>query len=529
MCINQKEITLRDGRKHYVKCGKCSACQQERAIYNRSLINDSKRYGYVTLFITLTYSNRFVPYVSASDVIDDSGFIPVRRDYHLRRVRGVGKQYYTKVYKDKYSVIDYVQLSSDSIDELCCGLPFVRHNSGYVDDKVGVLYKPDIQNFFKRLRINYERSNRRSLDLLFFCVGEYGPKTKRPHYHALLTIPKSEVEAVSAAILQSWKYCDTRRLQKYIEVAKNASSYVSSYVNTFTSLSDFYREKEIRPFSTHSKLYGLGNTAYSLPTIVDKINKRDLYYDVQKRQGESVVNVSTLLPYRIIDFWFPKIQGFQCLSTNELLEVYQHPRILAKYARRLGYQYPQRDDVIVDIDGFKKKIGSETIPFICRHFGGNCGHENIFDSIDIEQETKNFRISPLYLNIKRLYKARQRYVDIMSDYYGLPDDYPCLEALWSEFAFNVVRVWTSFQSELIKTSHIDCDESEVYNNAHVIFENVSIRKYFDDDILQQYTILDCNQFKRNIISTNNLNEMFFKYDKAKKVNNKVYSSVDYQF
>lgn len=528
MCINQKEITLRDGRKHYVKCGKCPACQQERAIYNRSLINDTKKYGYVTLFITLTYSNRFIPYVSASDVIDDCGFIPVRRDYHLRRVRGVGKQYYTKVYKDKFSVIDYVQLSSDSLDELCCGLPFIRHNSGFVDDKVGILYKSDIQNFFKRLRINYERNNKRSLDLLFFCVGEYGPKTKRPHYHALLTIPQSEIEAVSAAILQSWKYCDTKRLQKYIEVAKNASSYVSSYVNTYTSLSDFYREKEIRPFSTHSKYYGINNPAYSLPFIVDKINKRDLYYDVQKNQGQSIVDVSTLLPYRIIDFWFPKIQGFQRLSSNELIEVYQEPRLLAKYARRLGYEYPQRNDIIVDVDGFKKKIGSETIPAIVRHSGGFGGF-NIFKSFDLEQETKNFHISPLYLNIRRLYKARQRYVDIMSDYYCLPDDYPTLENLWSEFAYNVVRVWTNFHSELIKSSHQDCDEIEVYNNCYVIFDNVSIRKYFDEDVLKQYETLDVNQFKRNIISTNNLNEMFFKYDKAKKINNKVYSSIDYQF
>lgn len=43
------------------------------------------------------------------------------------------------------------------------------------------LYKQDIQNFFKRLRKKFKNSKFR-----YYCVGEYGPVSQKPHYHILL-------------------------------------------------------------------------------------------------------------------------------------------------------------------------------------------------------------------------------------------------------------------------------------------------------------------------------------------------------
>ncbi|QCS36100.1 replication initiator protein [Capybara microvirus Cap1_SP_124] len=42
------------------------------------------------------------------------------------------------------------------------------------------LKKSDIQKFFKRLR------EKTKLKLSYFCCGEYGPRTFRPHYHAII-------------------------------------------------------------------------------------------------------------------------------------------------------------------------------------------------------------------------------------------------------------------------------------------------------------------------------------------------------
>lgn len=46
------------------------------------------------------------------------------------------------------------------------------------------LYKKDVQDFLKRLRIALERSGRGKIR--FFCAGEYGGRTHRPHYHLIV-------------------------------------------------------------------------------------------------------------------------------------------------------------------------------------------------------------------------------------------------------------------------------------------------------------------------------------------------------
>lgn len=46
------------------------------------------------------------------------------------------------------------------------------------------LYKPDIQLFMKRLRKH--ESKRHKHKLIYYCCGEYGPSTQRPHYHMVI-------------------------------------------------------------------------------------------------------------------------------------------------------------------------------------------------------------------------------------------------------------------------------------------------------------------------------------------------------
>lgn len=46
------------------------------------------------------------------------------------------------------------------------------------------LVKGDLQKFFKRLRINLERSDKGKIR--YFACGEYGDHTMRPHYHAIV-------------------------------------------------------------------------------------------------------------------------------------------------------------------------------------------------------------------------------------------------------------------------------------------------------------------------------------------------------
>lgn len=52
-------------------------------------------------------------------------------------------------------------------------------------DEYETLYKPDLQNFFKLLRIRHVRAGI-DTPIKYYACGEYGGRTFRPHYHALI-------------------------------------------------------------------------------------------------------------------------------------------------------------------------------------------------------------------------------------------------------------------------------------------------------------------------------------------------------
>ena len=68
MCTHMRSIWNPYSRKNVlVKCGKCEACQQEAACRRANRIRNHVHDGNIQLFITLTYSNDFVPYVKFSE------------------------------------------------------------------------------------------------------------------------------------------------------------------------------------------------------------------------------------------------------------------------------------------------------------------------------------------------------------------------------------------------------------------------------------------------------------------------------
>lgn len=50
----------------------------------------------------------------------------------------------------------------------------------------GTLVKRDMQLFFKRLRMYHHYNNPEAGKIKYFMCGEYGGKTQRPHYHAIV-------------------------------------------------------------------------------------------------------------------------------------------------------------------------------------------------------------------------------------------------------------------------------------------------------------------------------------------------------
>lgn len=94
--------------------------------------------------------------------------------------------------------------------------------------KGGSLSKKDIQKFNKRLRMSIARSEKPRSYKYFFC-GEYGPKTCRPHYHAiLLGLDMSYADHVK----KCWRLCDPTVGVMIEQIgSKRAVAYVAGYAS----------------------------------------------------------------------------------------------------------------------------------------------------------------------------------------------------------------------------------------------------------------------------------------------------------
>lgn len=128
--------------------------------------------------------------------------------------------------------IELEALTYPSSDVAFITLTYDEANLPFTDNKSPTLKYTDIQSFLKRLRASIDYKIR------FFCVGEYGSTTYRPHYHIIFFGLKQE---------------DYPLVNKYwgkgivdCKVANNgAFKYVSGYVNKkFDKKQQFWQDSE---------------------------------------------------------------------------------------------------------------------------------------------------------------------------------------------------------------------------------------------------------------------------------------------
>lgn len=106
------------------------------------------------------------------------------------------------------------------------------------------LCKKDVQLYFKRVRKFLEKKS-----IKYYCVGEYGDKTSRPHYHLLLFYYGDFTRSkLVSGLDQSW-HCGF----SYILPLQGASGYVTKYVMKMDS-----RDHLVPPFSLIS--HGIGKS-----------------------------------------------------------------------------------------------------------------------------------------------------------------------------------------------------------------------------------------------------------------------------
>lgn len=347
MCTNTRLIrNIYTGRSLRVNCGKCPACQQQKAGYRANRIRNNIKRDETALFITLTYKNDHIPYVYLKDLADKVENLPLYRDYNVRYKR-FGSSYDVKPVSYPDGKISTLLVKYQDIPDKPFKTINSKVNQDIWNDRVGILYYKDLQNFVKRLRINLKRRYDYEKSFTFFSCSELGPTTHRPHFHCLLFIPKDDVSLFRTAIVESWPFADSSRTAKYIEVARDAASYVSSYVNRDSDIPTFFENNDVRPKHSYSKGFGLAPADFSLPKILEKADNGNMCYTkLVKRNGvECLFDVP--IPEYVINRYFPKFKGSTRLAPDTLARILLYPKGLYSYKKFLDYSEDDIHKIVV--------------------------------------------------------------------------------------------------------------------------------------------------------------------------------------
>ena len=179
-CLNpQRIVNPYTNEAMTVPCGHCKACilaKNSRYAFQCDLESYSSKH---TLFITLTYANRFIPRAQfvdsmerpyGHDLVDvETGEYLGDADLPIKEIERL---------QDKFHLFGY--------------LPYLR--------------KFDLQLFFKRFRY-YVAKRFPKEKVRYFAIGEYGPVHFRPHYHVLLFLQSDEaLQVCSTALSEAWSY-----------------------------------------------------------------------------------------------------------------------------------------------------------------------------------------------------------------------------------------------------------------------------------------------------------------------------------
>lgn len=495
MCTHKIQVVnKRTGRLQYVNCGHCKACQQEKANKRTARIrNHEQTTGRIPLFITLTYDNKFIPYIRPSE-FNVGRAVTVYRDVDIRYER-YGKSYNTlPVAHDGVPfVVDTLLDTSSkrSFAESYFGndrnllFPLLRKYDyktkeyTYLSDKCGVIVYKDFQNFYKRFEINFKREYGYRPTRSYFVTSEYGETYRRPHFHLLFFCFPEERWRIEKHIRKAWPYNGHRRKFLDIQVAKNAASYVSSYVNCGADFPEVLR-LFFRPKAVASYHFGHDNLYYHLDSIIAMYERNDWSYPCTRMLDGQTFVQRVPLPRYVLSRWFPQIVGYSRLSSDSLFDCALRPHAL-QCLRPFAHQ---RDDV----------QGISTI---------------------------------------RLLNAKLRYVRECQRFGRFQYDSASACCAKSEYAYLYSRVWWSYMSYLQRWSYENYDSSvdtwfNYYENI-LDFKNGSVHSQLSELPVPDVGIVkyDVNDQPWNVKRTQVLIELFDKKMKQSKISNLALSSKGY--
>lgn len=214
-------------------CGKCYGCMLRKKTRMTAACQSEAENSLYSFFVTLTYSDTFVPRLKYSvenyDVSNGNvllSFETVSRDLEI----STGKR--KRIINDEIHTFTHV-FSSEEYSRW-------KSRVKLIDDQfVPVSNYRDIQLFLKRVRLHLKKYQ---YELRTYAVSEYGPRTYRPHWHLLFNLTPCKdstdqtVPPMSDIVSKSWNY---GRSDSSLSRG-GASSYTAGYVNSLACLPSLY-------------------------------------------------------------------------------------------------------------------------------------------------------------------------------------------------------------------------------------------------------------------------------------------------
>lgn len=310
-CHNKRVIHNKLGMPLLVPCGTCSYCRNSRSTQLALLCDKEASASRYCAMVNLDYDNDHLPIMRfglptthigrADEVFSEPVEISLTsmRDNRPARSTRVGKIVSMATlptgktffeYTDKYY---YISQPKDKYGHLL-------EKSQILWDgcrAVGYLDYYDIQTFLKRLRfkIAYHFNG---AQIRYFYVGEYGPRTFRPHFHILVYFDNpSLLTSLQRFCSECWSYGNC-----VYALTSQASSYVAGYVTADTDIPKYLcnRVYDISPKKRHSNFFGKGNSAFNLLPILSRPDK-DTWRTPLIKKGVQYIplsryDVSSVLP-----------------------------------------------------------------------------------------------------------------------------------------------------------------------------------------------------------------------------------------
>ncbi len=148
-------------------------------------------------------------------------------------------------------------------------LTYDNHNVPISTNNFMTLRKSDFQKFMKRLRKNNKQKIR------YYACGEYGTKTKRPHYHAIVF----NVDNITN-VFHAW----TLGKIDVGETTRNSIAYCCKYIDKAKTIPLHARDDRIKEFSLMSNNIGLNYLTKKIKKYYAEDYKR--YHVIREEQKQ---------------------------------------------------------------------------------------------------------------------------------------------------------------------------------------------------------------------------------------------------